>query len=557
MSALAAITNIISAPVRWQRAHQLWLVCGIVGLFTLCNLVTSVAMAHRISAEVEMDANLDTINRFEDDTKNKTVFLASNIGLAVVVLFIFLPVYGATRRRLDVLKEEREQLVAMNDILHHQTTHDGLTGLPNRQALSNRLAELMGEKSPDELTVLFVGLDNFKAINDTAGHKVGDSILIAIARRLNSYVNDDDVAARVGGDEFVLVATELSDDFAKRLMTAFAEPIHVASRDFHISGSIGYVQPQTAKDDPAEIIANAGIALQVAKNAGGHRISSYSLEMREAAKTLQQLQIDLRDAIDSGELEPWFQPQIDLRDGRLCGAEVLARWRHPKRGLLTPDKFLPAAEQAGLMIDMDHAIWRAATDRANAWQKSGIWKPRISLNAAPETISDPHLVEKFLLQLQRTELDVSQVMIEVLETTLINGSDDLAAINIDTLAECGISLELDDFGTGYASLSQLSKLPLTGIKLDRSLIAPLPDPGADSIVRAIIALAGELGLHVLAEGVEDATQAQHLHDRGCALAQGYGFGRPMSADDFETWLRAHAGQMLYDVGQHPDHAIRA
>jgi EAL domain-containing protein (putative c-di-GMP-specific phosphodiesterase class I) len=170
---------------------------------------------------------------------------------------------------------------------------------------------------------------------------------------------------------------------------------------------------------------------------------------------------------------------------------------------LTPDLFLPAAERAGLMIELDHAIWAAAMRQAQEWQKAGIWRPVISLNAAPDTIADPHMIERFLLALQRSGLHADQVIVEVLETTLINGKDDMAAINIDGLAECGIALELDDFGTGYASLSKLTQLPLAGIKLDRSLIAPLPDQGADSVIRAILALAGELGLHVVAEGVEE------------------------------------------------------
>ncbi|MEJ8562185.1 EAL domain-containing protein [Yoonia sp. GPGPB17] len=192
------------------------------------------------------------------------------------------------------------------------------------------------------------------------------------------------------------------------------------------------------------------------------------------------------------------------------------------------------------MIDLDHAIWRSAMDHAKAWETSAIWNPVISLNAAPDTISDPHLLERFLLTLQRSGLSADQVIVEVLETTLINGKDDIAAINIDSLADCGIALELDDFGTGYASLSKLTQLPLAGIKLDRSLVAPLPDQAADSVVRAILALAAELGLHVVAEGVEVDEQAAHLNARGCGVGQGYGFGKPMPAEEFTRWLELHA-----------------
>jgi EAL domain-containing protein (putative c-di-GMP-specific phosphodiesterase class I) len=348
------------------------------------------------------------------------------------------------------------------------------------------------------------------------------------------------MVAHVGGDAFVLVSSEEPNSVIKRIAETVDTPFLIKGRRIPIKSSIGYLAVGSVVRRPLDILADAEIALQCAKTAGGNRAIEFTKGLRDNLGMVQKLQLELRDAIENNEIEPWFQPQVRLADGSLHGAEVLARWRHPTRGLLTPDVFLPAAESAGLMIDLDHAVWQSAMRYARNWEDTDTWRPVISLNAAPDTIGDPNLIERFLLTLQRSGLSADQVIVEVLETTLINGKDDMAAINIDSLAECGISLELDDFGTGYASLSKLTQLPLNGIKLDRSLIAPLPDQAADSVVRAILALAAELGLQVVAEGIEDPEQAVHLCDRGCGVGQGYSFGKPMPPQEFTKWLSDNA-----------------
>jgi diguanylate cyclase (GGDEF)-like protein len=428
----------------------------------------------------------------------------------------------------------------MNRKLEHIAHQDPLTGLPNRAHLSAYLGHMNKLEKSIGLAVLFVGLDNFKAINNSAGHDFGDGLLIAVGQALQSCVDDDNIVARVGGDEFVLVTDEPAQVMIDRVHASLAEPFEVKGRRIPIHASIGYLKLSTNSSDPISTVADASIAVQTAKNSGKNKALRFEKSLRDDVENMRALQSELANAISKGEIEPWFQPQIRLSDGHLHGAEVLARWRHPTRGLLSPDRFIPAAEHAGLVIDMDHCIWRTAMAHAVLWQKEGLWRPCISLNAAPDTISDPYLIERLLFELQRSGLEANQIIVEVLETTLINGADDMAAINIDSLSECGIRLELDDFGTGYASLAKLTQLPLDGIKLDRSLVAPLPDAKADSIVRAIIALASELGLQVIAEGVEEDIQAKHLNERGCAIAQGYGYAKPMPAEEFRVWLQANA-----------------
>jgi diguanylate cyclase (GGDEF)-like protein len=446
------------------------------------------------------------------------------------------------REQTDSLLDSKRELQAANTRLLHLTNHDPLTGLPNRARLIGVLADKIATGCAADQTFLLVGLDGFKSINDSAGHDIGDDLLIAVSLALDDCIDDDHIAARIGSDEFAIMTDEPPAQMLRRIMAALADPFDVRGRRLKINASIGYLVLDGSQTDPLAILADAAMALQVAKNLGGQRAQQFTPELRECAGQMQRLQMDVPDAIRNGELEPWFQPQIRLTDGALHGVEVLARWRHPTRGMLTPDRFLPAVERAGMIVEMDHAIWQTAMAQAMGWQRAGLWRPVLSLNAAPDTIADPFLIERFLLGLGKSGLGADQVIVEVLETTLIEGAGDMAAINIDSLSECGIALELDDFGTGYASLCRLTQLPLSGIKLDKSLVAPLPDQGADSVVRAILALTAELGLHVVAEGIEDSLQAQHLLDRGCAIGQGYGFARPMPPKEFEIWLCLHANR---------------
>ena len=493
-----------------------------------------------VTEHVEAEANYFTYLQ-------RSMLAASALVLLAEALFIFWPAQNLVqstirkmKRQTNELRVSQTKLKQMNAQLKHIVNHDQLTGLPNRASLTSHLADFISERRLDDWGLLLVGLDDFKSVNDMVGHDQGDALLISVSRALQSCVDFDNLIARVGGDEFVLISNEPTPSLIRRIMDSLAEPFEVEGRRIPINASIGYLQIGESFGRPFDILADAEIALQCAKNAGGNRAQSFTEHLRDDLRVMHNLQLELADAIQNGEIEPWFQPQIRLSNGKLHGAEVLARWRHPTRGMLTPDAFLPAAERAGLMVDLDHAIWKSAMNHASQWQAAEIWYPSISLNAAPDTIADPYLVERFLLTLQRSGLHANQVIVEVLETTLINGKDDMAAINIDSLAECGIALELDDFGTGYASLSKLTQLPLAGIKLDRSLISPLPDQAADSVVRAILALATELGLHVIAEGVEESLQATHLCERGCGFGQGYGFGRPMPASEFTSWLETNA-----------------
>ena len=481
----------------------------------------------------------------------RRILAASLLVLLAEAALIFYPaqklVFRAIarlERQAAILRRSRNRLAEMNKQLEYVVSHDPLTGLPNRKQLVQKLGAALADGSADGKSALIVCFDEFKAINDLLGPDYGDALLVALSRKLCSCVDTDDLVAHNGPEDFVLITTEKAEEVVRRIMKNIAEPFVIKGRRISMTASIGHVAITGRTRSAFQIIGDAALALQFARSGGGRRAIPFDESLRADLQRLQRLQSELPDAIRNGEIEAWFQPQVRLCDGRLHGAEALVRWRHPVHGILNPHQFLPAVERAGLQVELDFAVWTAALRQARSWQDSGLWRPLLSLNAAPDTLAHPHLIERFLLALQRSGLHTDQVVIEVLENTLFTGKDDLAAINIDHLAECGIAVELDDFGTGYASLANLTRLPLRGIKLDRSLVSLLPDQGADSILRALLAMSDELGLHVIAEGVEDAAQARHLAERGCGLCQGYGYGRPMPAETFRSWLKAHANAPL-------------
>ncbi|WP_322891075.1 MULTISPECIES: putative bifunctional diguanylate cyclase/phosphodiesterase [unclassified Yoonia] len=539
------VSNHLKARLTRVSPDRLWLHYVLALIIILGLLVIMSIVNQQIFARSAVAATAEEMTHLRQ--MQWLILGAAMLVLLAEATFIFYPAHLAVQAHIRMLQDQtaclldsKRELEQANVQLLHLTNHDVLTGLPNRGRLIAFMAESFAHGTAADQTFLFIGLDGFKSINDSAGHESGDALLIAVGKALRGCVDDDQIVARIGGDEFAMMTNEPPAPMLRRVMAALADPFEVCGRRLKIRASIGFLVMEKDRADPLDVLADAAMALQVAKNEGGNRARQFTPALRATAGQLQRLQMEVPDAIRNGELEPWFQPQIRLIDGALHGVEVLARWRHPTRGLLTPDRFLSAVERAGMTIEMDHAIWQAAMAQAMKWQTEGIWHPVLSLNAAPETIADPFLIERFLLGLRNSGLRPDQVIVEVLENTLIDGAGDMAAINIDSLSECGIALELDDFGTGYASLCRLTQLPLSGIKLDKSLIAPLPDQGADSVVRAILALTAELGLHVIAEGIEETGQAQHLLDRGCAVGQGYGFARPMPPKDFELWLCLHA-----------------
>lgn len=421
--------------------------------------------------------------------------------------------------------------------LAHNADHDPLTGLANRRLLLRRIDQLRNDGS--HWALLLVDLDDFKAVNDSFGHPVGDQVLTEMANRLQRTVRDTDVCARLGGDEFaVLVAQPAGSagsagvlELADRLRDAVRRPLPVAGRDLVIDASIGVA---SLSDGAAHtLLRDADLAMYAGKRAGGGRAEVFAPALHEQALARLELETDLRLAVERGEIRPWYQPVVDLASGQVVGLEALARWLHPTRGLIPPDAFIPLAEETDLIVPIGQQMLERACDEVAAWQRSHPTADPLSLsiNLSARQLGHPDLSSHVRSALTRSRLSPAQLTLEITETVVMSDPS-TAAERLRALAAQGVHLAIDDFGTGYSSLAYLQRFPLHTLKIDRSFIDPLDaDPDAAVLAGAILQLAQTLGLRVVAEGVERPAHAQILQDLGCRTAQGYLFGRatPLTA----------------------------
>ncbi len=476
-------------------------------------------------------------------------------GAVLVILLqaglIFYPAHLTVTTKIRELQENRNRLELnqaelrqTNLALERAATHDAMLQLPNRLAFVDKVAAALTQ-DPSAFGVMHIDIDRFRAINDAAGEQAGDDVLIMVRDVLLELIGPHDVLARTGGDEFMLLTFHDVETLAIQIGEQFSHPVSLNGRRLDISLTIGIADNPSDQKDPLGIISNAELALKAAKALGRGQVVTYSEQLRAERLKRDRLAAELPEALRNGEIRPFFQPQVNLADNSLAGVEVLARWQHPTLGIVPPDVFLPLANAEGLSRKLDQVVWSQAMRQFQIWAEAGLDVPRISLNAAPDTIADARIVPNLLIDMATYGLKAENLAIEVLETTFIGSIYDAAAINIDRLIGAGVTVELDDFGTGYASLSKLIQLSLSGIKLDQSLIHPLPAPNAESIVRAMLAIASEMAIHVVAEGVETDAQAAYLKNVGCDIGQGYGIGRPMPAEHFHEWMTAnpaHSGE---------------
>jgi diguanylate cyclase (GGDEF)-like protein/PAS domain S-box-containing protein len=420
--------------------------------------------------------------------------------------------------------------------LRHAATHDPLTGLPNRTLL---LKELAGaRRSGRMVAVLFVDLDNFKVINDSAGHDLGDEALRVAARRLTSQVGPRDVVARLGGDEFVVMAaitaSAQAQDLAHRLRDALAAPMTERLRGHHLRASIGIVTA-VAQDErgSSDLLRDADAAMYQAKASGRDRAATFDGTLRASMLRRVRLDNDLRDALHANTgLWVAYQPLVELATGRWAGAEALSRWTHPAFGAVNPLEFVAIAEQSDLIYGLGQRTLRVACEdaaRVRQWQSPDF---SISVNLSVRQLDDRSLALLVQEVLDVTALPASALCLEVTESTLAT-DETLAGRTLDALRELGVRMAIDDFGTGYSSLARLRTLPVDELKIDRSFITPLAtDKQARHVVVGILALAHGLDMRVVAEGVETAEHAEILRDLGCDLAQGYHYSRPVPLADF-------------------------
>jgi diguanylate cyclase (GGDEF)-like protein len=456
-----------------------------------------------------------------------------------------------TVRNVAFAYEDITDRKAAEEQLGKLAHYDQLTGLPNRALLQQELGRLLaidGGRTPTSI-VLF-DLDEFKDVNDTLGHSTGDQLLLEVGRRLMSVAEERaavGLASRLGGDEFVVILPNCGDprcvsEIVDLMLKRLNEPFVINDQLVHLGASAGVaIAPQDGAD-VEELIANADLALYQAKSDGGRNLRFFMPVLRAQAQARRSLGLELRRAFANHEFEIHFQPQIRLSDNAVVGAEALLRWRHPQRGVLAPGAFIDTLAESAIAAGVGRWIIRAACEQAAGWRAMGLPLARVGVNLFPSQAYDEALWQDVMEALRDFALPADALELEITENIALNRGDSAV---LQHLHDAGVKLAFDDFGTGYASLSYLTRLPLSRIKIDRSFVGKVTHDAQDAaIVRSLIAMAHNLNLGVIAEGVETSPQADFLRNENCEEAQGFLFAKPLPAAEFEAYLRTRPLALL-------------
>ncbi len=494
--------------------------------------------------DASIDGMADVLDRRLAALRLHEVTVFSIVFLAVVTAAILMI---ATTRSMShniaqkiALEHEIVGRKEMQERLAYAAFHDELTGLANRALLMDRLNHFVAQRHPPDRiwAMLFIDLDRFKVINDNLGHRAGDLVLIEASRRLERCVRAGDTLARLGGDEFVVVLDDLADVhvatlLAQRILHSFETPFIVAGHEIFSSASIGIATSRVSADSPEDVLRNADIAMYRAKQLGKQRYEIFSEDLLTTSVLRLELETDLARALERGELCLFYQPLVSMHENRLSGFEALVRWRHPRRGLVAPDDFVPLAEENGMIVPIGEWVFHEACRQFQEWRQAfaGASALRININVSAKQLLSPNFVDMVKHALAASHLSADCVNVEITETVLMENAEQGRIILLQ-LRELGVHIHLDDFGTGYSSLAYLRELPIDSIKIDRSFVSAATDTATSGlasveIVQTIIALAQSLALTTTAEGTETLVQVDALRGLGCTNAQGYYFSRPV------------------------------
>ena len=436
----------------------------------------------------------------------------------------------------EKMQERTRELQEKTSELQILAHHDALTALPNRVLFTDRLEQgiTKAKRNQTGLALFFIDLDKFKHINDSLGHSVGDSVLKIVARRLKGIIRKEDTLARLSGDEFTIIMEELTHPedasfMGEKILNTLTEAIEIDEHMLYISGSIGislYPQDSSAAQS---LLKYADTAMYKAKEEGRNNFQFYSAEMTEFALERMEIKTKLRQAIENEEFVIHYQPQINTKTNTLVGVEALVRWQHPIKGLLSPDTFIPLAEETGMIVKIDQWVMETAMQQIARWYKEGLNPGVLAVNLSIKQLECNDFLEKIQTRLQTYHFNPKWLELEITERQMMKKTDEIIT-KLNQIHDLGISISIDDFGTGYSSLSLMKRLPINRLKIDRSFIKDIPEDKEDiAIIKSIIALAKSLNLNLIAEGVENAEQKKFLILHGCTHIQGHYYGRPIPA----------------------------
>ncbi len=444
------------------------------------------------------------------------------------------------KERLKAAKEQADakniELEQARVRIEHNALHDPLTGLGNRRRLDDELTAIaaLSEEADTRVGILHIDLDRFKQINDTLGHAAGDALLVHASQVLRACVEAGDLVARIGGDEFVVVVTDTTDQadlsaLSRRIISLMQQPVEYEGHLCRFGVSIGIALAQGRSIDTAKLLVNADIALYRAKALGRNRHEFFTEALQAEIISNKRIADDILAGIENNEFVPYYQPQVDASSLKLAGAEALIRWNHPREGVLTPDHFLKIAEDLNVMATLDRIVLEKALLDCARWAAQGLIMPKISVNVSARRLRDESLIES----LTGLSIQPGQIAFELVESIFLDESDDVVLSNLARIKALGIDIEIDDFGTGHTSIVSLLKLKPKRLKIDRQLVAPiLTSRNEQALVRSIIEIGRSLGIEIVAEGVETMEHAEMLGLLGCDLLQGYAFAKPLSRDAF-------------------------
>ncbi|OCA92134.1 diguanylate cyclase [Bacillus wudalianchiensis] len=447
---------------------------------------------------------------------------------------------GALANQVNVMSlnllDHTDELKKKNEEIQYHAYYDFLTGLPNLRFFNKTALELANSNDKETMAFLFLDLDRFKFINDLLGHSAGDAILRAVTNRISSLLKEGEMMSRIGGDEFILLLPNTSckeaNDRAQTILKELEKPFIYEGNELFITSSIGISMYPTDGKHVEDVIKNADMAMYRAKEQGRNNLQFYTADMNDWIQRRAILEKGMRQALEHDEFTLYYQPKVDINTGKITGSEALIRWRHPQLGMISPQEFIPLAEETGLIVSVGEWVLRTACKQSLEWQRLGLPKMGVSVNLSPRQFQQANLVEIVSKILKETGLAPEYLELEITETIAMYNESYVIA-KLKALKDLGVKIAIDDFGTGYSSLSYLKKFPFHTLKIDKSFIQDIEEGSDDNkIITTIIAMAHNLKVNVIAEGVETAEQLQFLQQQQCNEVQGYLFSKPLSVEEF-------------------------